>query len=60
MGLFNRLGRGVEKFKQDAMAAAEETKGGECPTCDTVLTADQVPGECPECGTDVREAEKDA
>ena len=55
MGLFNRLGRGVEKFKQDAKEAAEETKGGECPNCETTLTADQIPGECPECGTELRE-----
>lgn len=54
MGLFNRLGREVEQFKQTASDAAEETKQPECPACEASLPEgflDSLPADCPECGT---------
>ncbi|WP_246986145.1 hypothetical protein [Halorientalis marina] len=60
MGLFNRLGREVEQFKQTASDAAEENKGPQCPACDAALPADfldDLPADCPECGTTLEPAD---
>jgi len=56
MGLFNRLGREVEKFKQNAQEAAEEAKGGRCPECDAT-PGEQAGNECPECGATLETAD---
>jgi len=48
MGLFERLGRNVEKLKQQATAQAEESATHRCEDCETLLYADH--NECPECG----------
>jgi uncharacterized paraquat-inducible protein A len=59
MGLFNRLGREVEQFKQNASDAAEEQKKPSCPACEAALPADfldDLPADCPECGTTLEPA----
>ena len=48
MGLFNRLGRKVEKLKREAEAASEGSATYYCERCETALYADHA--ECPECG----------
>lgn len=50
MGLFEKLGRNVERFKQDAKAAADESAAYECLACGARLHAEHE--ECPECGSD--------
>ena len=51
MGLFNELGRKVEKFKQASQSAADDD-GYECRNCGERYTTDRE--ECLECGgTDV-------
>lgn len=48
MGLFNRLGRQVEQFKQNAKAAADELADYQCQSChDRFHTEYEV---CPSCG----------
>jgi len=62
MGLFNRLGREVEQFKQSASEAAEEQKRPQCPACEAALPEDfldDLPADCPECGTTLEPAESD-
>jgi uncharacterized paraquat-inducible protein A len=59
MGLFNRLGREVEQFKQSASDAAEEQKKPACPSCEASLPEDfldDLPADCPECGTTLEPA----
>lgn len=48
MGLFNDLGRRVERFKQSAMDAAEADADYECRACGARFHTDRE--ECPECG----------
>lgn len=49
MGLFNKLGREVEKFARDAKATADEGAEYECASCGgRFYTAHD---ECPECGS---------
>lgn len=48
MGIFNRLGREVEQFKQTAKNAAEEDAEYRCRACDARFTAQN--DRCPECG----------
>jgi len=48
MGLFNSLGRKVEKLKQEAEAASEESATHRCENCEERLYTDYE--ECPECG----------
>lgn len=50
MGLFNRLGREVEQFKQTAKESAEEAKDYRCEECDARFSTDH--DYCPECGED--------
>jgi len=50
MGLFERLGRNVEKLKQQAEAASEQSATHGCENCETLLYTDH--DECPECGAD--------
>jgi len=48
MGLFNRLGRKVEKLKQEAETASEGSATHQCEHCEALLYTDHA--ECPECG----------
>jgi rRNA maturation endonuclease Nob1 len=48
MGLFEKLGRGVESFKQQAEDASEETASRQCIDCGEAVYAERT--ECPECG----------
>jgi len=49
VGLFEKAGRSVEKFKQSAMDAAEDDGSADCPECGEAVSADA--SECPNCGT---------
>lgn len=49
MGLFNRLGRNVERFAQDAKAAAADEAEYECRACGARFHADR--DRCSECGS---------
>ncbi|MFT4891319.1 MAG: rRNA maturation endonuclease Nob1 [Halobacteriales archaeon] len=46
----NELGRRVERFKQNAEHAAEESADDECRTCDARFHTEY--DECPECGAE--------
>jgi len=48
MGLFEKAGRHVERFKQRASEAAREAADHECADCGEPLYADAET--CPECG----------
>lgn len=48
MGLFNKLGREIEQFKQNAKAAAEETADYQCQACNARFHSEY--DECPDCG----------
>lgn len=48
MGIFRRIGRNVEEFKQEAQRAAEADY--RCTACDELLDADA--DACPACGED--------
>ncbi|USZ68875.1 hypothetical protein NGM10_03855 [Halorussus salilacus] len=50
MGLFRKLGKQVEQFKQDAKTAADEAAGYECAACGARFHTSQ--DDCPECGSD--------
>ncbi len=50
MGLFNRLGRKVEKMKREAESASRDSATHRCTHCETLLYTDYA--ECPECETD--------
>ncbi|WP_436928664.1 hypothetical protein [Halosimplex halobium] len=50
MGIFNRLGREVEEFKQSAKQAAEERHDYRCEACDARFSTDYE--ECPDCGAE--------
>jgi rRNA maturation endonuclease Nob1 len=50
MGLFERLGRKVQKLKREAEAASEGSATHGCTHCETLLYTDH--DECPECGAD--------
>lgn len=51
MGLFRKLGRQVEQFKEEATAAAEEhaARTHRCAACDAGF--DEHHEQCPECGS---------
>ena len=49
MGIFNRLGREIEQFKQNAKAAAEETADYRCQACNARFQTEYE--ECPDCGS---------
>lgn len=49
MGLFNDLGRRVERFKQSAVEAAEAEADYECRACEARFHTDRE--ECSECGS---------
>lgn len=57
MGLFNRLGREVEQFKQTAKNAAEEDAEYRCRACDARFTTRH--DRCPECGAETVEPTDD-
>lgn len=48
MGIFNKLGRELEQFKQNAKEAAEETAAYQCQACNARLHTEH--DECPDCG----------
>ncbi|SFS00683.1 hypothetical protein SAMN05216559_2392 [Halomicrobium zhouii] len=50
MGLFEKLGREVEEFKQNAKQAAEAEADYRCRDCEAQFHHDY--DECPECGSD--------
>jgi len=47
MGLFNEVGRQVEKFKQTAKNAAKSAETYQCPACGEKF--DSTHEQCPEC-----------
>lgn len=49
MGMFERLGEKVERFKQEAVAASEESAAYRCRDCGESIYSDQET--CPECGS---------
>lgn len=51
MSLFRKIGRRVERFKQDVEDAATEDRSPECPECGQPLAEDQTT--CPNCGASV-------
>ena len=53
MGVFRKLGRRVEEFKNTAEEAAEESKEFRCGECGTRFATQQRP--CPECGAEAVE-----
>lgn len=58
MGLFERLGREVEEFRQTARRTAAESADYRCRACGERLHTDHE--QCPECGADhVAPAESD-
>jgi len=50
MGLFNRLGRNVERFKQSVSEAQSEEATHACRDCDQRFFADR--DTCSECGSE--------
>ena len=50
MGIFRKIGRQVEQFKQDAAAAADRETERECTACGARFDADH--DRCPECGSE--------
>ncbi len=48
MGLFNEVGRHVERFRQTAKETAAESAAYECGACGERFHTDH--DECPECG----------
>jgi len=50
MGLFENLGRKVEKLKQEAQDASRERASAECADCGELVYTDRE--DCPECGND--------
>ena len=61
MGLFENLGKKVERFKQQAEDAASEGASHVCEDCGESLYADR--DQCPHCGSEnvvEREATDDA
>jgi uncharacterized OB-fold protein len=54
MGLFENLGKKVERFKQQATDAASEEANHVCGDCGELIYADRE--QCPNCGSeDIRE-----
>ncbi|WP_088901343.1 hypothetical protein [Halorubrum lacusprofundi] len=51
MGLFNEVGRQVEKFKQTAKNAAKSAETYQCPACGEKF--DSTHEQCPECGEEM-------
>jgi ribosomal protein L40E len=51
MGLFEKLGRRVGQFEQEAKAAAEEHGTVECGVCGARVDVEAET--CPECGADL-------
>lgn len=49
MGMFERLGEKVERFKREAVAARDESADYRCRNCDTEIYSKQE--KCPECGS---------
>ncbi len=48
MGIFNKVGREVERLKQNVTAVAEKQSDYQCLACDAQLHTEY--DECPECG----------
>ena len=47
MGMFERLGEEVERFKQEAMAARDDSAGYRCRDCEETFFSEQE--RCPAC-----------
>lgn len=54
MGIFTKLGRQVEEFKQTAKKAANSDETYQCPACDEQF--DSKHEQCPECGEQIVES----
>jgi hypothetical protein len=50
MGLFENIGRKVEKFKQEAQSVSEDQAVGKCRDCGEFLYTDRP--DCPDCGSE--------
>jgi uncharacterized OB-fold protein len=50
MGLFEKFGRKVEGFKQEAESASRDAAERECADCGELVYSDRA--ECPECGNE--------
>ena len=50
MGFFNKLGRRLGKFEQEARAAAAEDADWGCASCGS--TFHEAPETCPDCGNE--------
>lgn len=57
MGLFERLGRKVERFKQTAQQSADESADYRCRACGERFHVGH--DECPECGAERVERVRD-
>ena len=51
MSLFRKIGRRVERFKQDVESAAEGDTSKNCPECGQPLAEGQTT--CPNCGAEI-------
>ncbi|SDJ60084.1 FmdB family zinc ribbon protein [Natronorubrum texcoconense] len=49
MGMFERLGEKVERFKQEAVSARDESADYRCRNCGSEIFSEQE--QCPECGS---------
>jgi rRNA maturation endonuclease Nob1 len=50
MGFFNKLGRRLGKFEQEARAAAAEDANWGCANCGSTFV--ETPEACPDCGSE--------
>ncbi|MFB6308139.1 MAG: hypothetical protein ABEH35_02315 [Haloarculaceae archaeon] len=50
MGLFEKLGREVETFKQNMESSADEADTYRCENCEATFTVAYA--ECPDCGAE--------
>jgi uncharacterized OB-fold protein len=57
MGLFEKLGREVESFKQQAEDASEASASRRCTDCGTLVYTER--SDCPECGGETVAADSD-
>ena len=50
MGLFEKFGRKVEEFKQQAESASHDQANRKCGDCGTLIYTER--DDCPDCGSD--------
>lgn len=58
MSMFERLGEKVERFKQEAVSARDESADYRCQNCGNEIYSEQE--QCPECGSTEIERVADA